>query len=112
MSLPASMEHARGYYAWITDLEFISSVLAEWAGEDATIQAFIPPGQPWHNGFVESLHNRMRDELFEQECFDGLPHARHCLQLWSNRYKTYHPHSALGFVSPQEYRKHYSPEAA
>ncbi|MSS45347.1 DDE-type integrase/transposase/recombinase [Cutibacterium sp. WCA-380-WT-3A] len=31
-------------------------------GEDETTQAFIPPGQPWHNG---NVHNRMRDELLE-----------------------------------------------
>ncbi|WP_155467605.1 IS3 family transposase [Trueperella pyogenes] len=43
--------------------EFIACALKEWAGEDETIQAFIPPGQPWHNGYVESFHNRMRDEL-------------------------------------------------
>ena len=36
--------------------EFISHALQEWATEDGTIQAFIPPGQPWHNGFVESFH--------------------------------------------------------
>ncbi len=26
--------------------EFISKALQDWAGEDDTIQAFIPPGQP------------------------------------------------------------------
>ena len=88
--------------------EFISGVLAAWAGEDETVKAFIPPGQPWHIGFVESLHNRMRDELFEQECFDGVAHARHCLKLWSTRYNTYHPHSSLGFIPPEEYRRQYS----
>lgn len=88
--------------------EFISGVLAAWAGEDETVKAFIPPGQPWYIGFVESLHNRMRDELFEQECFDGVAHARHCLKLWSTRYNTYHPHSSLGFIPPEEYRRQYS----
>ena len=45
--------------------EFIAAALGRWANEHDTLQAFIPPGQPWHNGFVESLHNRMRDELLE-----------------------------------------------
>ncbi len=48
--------------------EFISYSLREWACENGTIQGFIPPGQPWHNGFVESFHNRMCDELFEDNC--------------------------------------------
>ncbi|WP_425292259.1 integrase core domain-containing protein [Corynebacterium mayonis] len=32
-------------------------------------------------------------------------HARHCVGLWSDRYNTYHPHSALGFIAPEEYKK-------
>lgn len=38
--------------------------------------AFASPGQSWHNGFVESLHNRMRDELREDDLFEDLTHAR------------------------------------
>ncbi|OFT90888.1 integrase core domain-containing protein [Corynebacterium sp. HMSC28B08] len=38
--------------------------------------AFIPPGQPWHNGVVESLHNRMRDELREDNLIEDLTRAR------------------------------------
>lgn len=30
--------------------EFISKTLQSWAAEEETVQAFIPPGQPWHNG--------------------------------------------------------------
>lgn len=92
--------------------EFISRALASWAGEEDTVRAFIPPGQPWHNGFVESLHNRMRDELFQQECFLDVVHARYCLGLWSQRYNTSHPHSALGFIPPVEYKKRWLLEAA
>ena len=45
--------------------EFIAGALGRWAGEHDTLQAFILPGQPWLGGFMESLHNRMRDELLE-----------------------------------------------
>lgn len=38
--------------------------------------AFVSPGQPWRNGFVESLHNRMRDELREDNLFEDLTHTR------------------------------------
>jgi len=43
--------------------EFISRELASWAAKQDTVEAFIPLGMPWHNGFVESFHNRLRDEL-------------------------------------------------
>ena len=61
--------------------EFISHALQEWATEDRTIQAFIPPGQPWHNGFVESFHNRMKDELLEDNSIENLEHARLLVDL-------------------------------
>ena len=66
--------------------EFIAAAVGRWASEHDTLQAFIPPGQPWHNGFVESLHNRMRDELLEDNMFDGLDHARTLIAAWSRRY--------------------------
>ena len=92
-----------GCYVWITPPEFISRELASWAAKQDTVEAFIPPGMPWHNGFVESFHNRLRDELLEDEMFDDPAHASRCLRLWSKRYNTYHPHSSLGFIPPTEY---------
>ncbi|MGV0436968.1 integrase core domain-containing protein [Corynebacterium mastitidis] len=37
----------------------------------------MPPGNPWHNGFVESFHNRMRDELFEDNSIENLKSRQH-----------------------------------
>ncbi len=70
-----------------------------------TVEAFILPGMPWRNGFVDSFHNRLRDELLEDELFDDPAHASHCLRQWSIRYNTYHPHSSPGFIPPAEYTK-------
>ena len=64
--------------------EFIAAAMGRWASEHDTLQAFIPPGQPWHNGFVESLHNRMRDELLEDNMFEDLNHARALIGAWSH----------------------------
>ena len=33
--------------------EFIAAAVGRWASEHDTLQAFIPPGQPWHNGSSE-----------------------------------------------------------
>ena len=65
--------------------------MGRWASEHDTLQAFIPPGQSWHNGFVESLHNRMRDELLEDNMFEDLNHARALIGAWSHRYNEEHP---------------------
>lgn len=90
--------------------EFIAHALKEWAGEDETIQAFIPPGQPWHNGYVESFHNRMRDELLEDNSIENLEHARMLVAQWSQRYNDFHPHSSLGYLSPRKYAEQWKHE--
>jgi hypothetical protein len=74
--------------------EFISNALREWAELEGTVEAVMPPGMPWHNGFVESFHNQLRDELLKDEVFDDPAHASWCLRQWSIRYNTYHPHSS------------------
>ena len=83
--------------------EFIAGALRRWASEHDTLQAFIPPGQPWLGGFMESLHNRMRNELLEDNMFEDLNHARALIGAWSHRYNEEHPHSALGWLSPNQY---------
>ena len=88
--------------------EFIAAAMGRWASEHDTLQAFIPPGQPWHNGFVESLHNRMRDELLEDNMFEDLNHARALIGAWSQRYNEEHPHSALGWLSPNQYARQWA----
>ena len=88
--------------------EFIAAAMGRWANEHDTLQAFIPPGQPWHNGFVESLHNRMRDELLEDNMFEGLDHARALIGAWSHRYNEEHPHSALDWLSPNQYARQWA----
>ena len=52
---------------------------------------------------VESLHNRMRDELLEDNMFEDLDHACTLIGAWSHRYNEEHPHSALGWLSPNQY---------
>lgn len=83
--------------------EFIAQALRDWVDEQHAVAAFIPPGQPWHNGFVESFHNRMRDELLEDNLFEDVTHARQAVGWWSHRYNTQHPHSSLDYHSPSNY---------
>jgi transposase InsO family protein len=49
--------------------EFIAkSVLAWFAGVEAQT-AYIAPGSPWENGYVESFYARLRDEFVNGEIF-------------------------------------------
>ena len=49
----------------------IAAAVGRWACEHDTLQALIPPGLFRLGGFVESLHNRMRDDLLEDNMFNG-----------------------------------------
>ena len=40
--------------------EFVSKALDAWAAQRAVKLAFIRPGKPVENGFVESFHGRLR----------------------------------------------------
>lgn len=35
-------------------------------GDQQVGPAFIPPGKPWHNGFVESFNGKLRDECLNR----------------------------------------------
>ena len=48
--------------------ELACQALREWAGERVGL-AFIPPGQPWRNGYVESFNGRLRDECLNITVF-------------------------------------------
>ncbi|KAA8724095.1 integrase core domain-containing protein [Corynebacterium spheniscorum] len=54
----------------------------------------MPPVRPWQNGFVESLPNRMREEVLEDNLLEDCAGLDCCLAAWSDRYNNYHPHSA------------------
>ena len=82
--------------------EFISKVMEKWAGEHTGL-AYIPPGQPWRNGYVESFNSRIRDECLNINSFYSLTHARHVIGEWKHQYNTTRKHSALGYQTPAEY---------
>ncbi len=38
--------------------------------------AYIEPGSPWENGYVESFNGKLRDDLLNMEVFNKLLEAR------------------------------------
>lgn len=49
--------------------EFVARVLQEWIAAVGAKTAYIEPGSPWENGYVESFNARLRDELLDGEIF-------------------------------------------
>ncbi|MFE9328690.1 IS3 family transposase, partial [Nocardia sp. NPDC052278] len=82
--------------------ELAAAAMADWAGERVGL-AFIPPGQPWRNGYIESFNGRLRDECLNINSFWSLTHARVVISDWKHEYNHRRRHSALGYQTPARY---------
>jgi hypothetical protein len=64
---------------------------------------YIEPGAPWENEHIESFHDKQRDECLNRELFRSVAEARVIVESWRVEYNERLPHSALGYLTPEEY---------
>lgn len=89
--------------------EFTGKALDAWAQEHGVQLEFIRPGRPMDNGHIESFNGRLRDECLNQNAFLSLADARDTLERWRRDYNRERPHSALGWMTPEEFREKNQP---
>ena len=80
--------------------EFVAKAVQEWIGAVGAKTAYIMPGSPWENGFIESFNARLRDELLDGEIFYSLAEAKIIIESWRRHYNTVRPHGSLGYKPP------------
>ena len=80
--------------------EFVASAVKDWIKGVGAQTAYIEPGSPWENGYVESFNGKLRDELLACEVFNSLAEAKVLIEQWRKHYNTVRPHSALGYRPP------------
>lgn len=80
--------------------EFVATAVRAWISGVGAQTAFIEPGSPWENGYVESFNGKLRDELLNAEVFHTLAEARVLIEQWRRHYNTQRPHSSLGYRTP------------
>jgi putative transposase len=85
--------------------ELTANALRDWCRFGGAGTAYIDPGSPWQNPWVESYGSRMRDELLAIEQFDSLLEAQVLVADWRTEYNEYRPHSALGMLTPVEFAR-------
>jgi len=85
--------------------EFESQVLDAWAYKRAVRLAFIRPGKPVDNCYIESFNGRLRDECLNEHWFMSMQHARSTIEAWRVEYNTERPHSSLDDQTPEEFRE-------
>lgn len=83
--------------------EFIGKALDAWAYQRGVKLAFITPGKPVENAYIESFNGRFRDECLNENWFMTLEQAREIVEEWRVDYNTERPHSSLEYMTPEEF---------
>jgi len=99
----AAVIEVRGAPAFIRSdngSEFTAQTVQAWLEHNHIGPAFIPPGQPWKNGFIESFHDKFRDECLQREWFQSLLEAQAVIETWRMHYNIQRPHSSLDYQTP------------
>jgi putative transposase len=92
--------------------EMTAHALQGWCEDSNTATAYIDPGAPWQNPFVESFHSRVRDELLDVEEFACLAEACVVIEDWREEYNLRRPHSSLGMLAPAVFAGQWTPAVA
>jgi putative transposase len=80
--------------------EFTARSIRAWLEDLGVGCAFIEPGSPWENGYIESFNGKLRDELLNREIFMTLFEAKVLIEQWRREYNHVRPHSSLGYRPP------------
>ena len=83
--------------------EFIAYAIKDWMKERGIKTHYITPGSPWEQPFVESFHDKLRDEFLNREIFYSLREAEVMVEDWRERYNSERIHSSLNYLTPDEF---------
>ncbi len=83
--------------------EFISHKLAAWAAEHKVELAFIQPGKPAQNAYIERFNRTYREDILDAYIFSTIQEVQAITEDWLEEYNTVRPHAALGGVPPFQY---------
>ena len=92
--------------------EFVAVALADWAEQHHVELAFIQPGRPMQNGFIERFNRSYRDGVLNMYVFRTLEEVRERTEVWMKDYNEELPHDSLGDLTPVEYRVFNHPETS
>ena len=80
--------------------ENIGDKLDAWCKEHRIVLAFIQPGKPTQNAYVERLNGSIRRELLNAYIFRTLDEVRQRVAVWQHDYNHDRPHKTFGYRTP------------
>jgi putative transposase len=80
--------------------EFVASQVQGWLKGSGVGSAYITPGSPWENGYLESFHASLRAEFLNRELFFSMREVSVILEDWRHHYNHERPHGSLSNKPP------------
>jgi putative transposase len=82
--------------------EYISDVLATWAEKHGITLAFIQPGNPQQNAYIERYNRTVRYDWLEQYLWTEIVEVQDYATQWLWTYNHERPNMALGGITPMQ----------
>jgi len=80
--------------------EYISDLLASWAENNGIELAFIQPGNPQQNAYVERYNRTVRYDWLSQYLFESIEDVQDYATRWLWTYNNERPNMGLGGITP------------
>ena len=80
--------------------EYISTLLAKWAEKHDITLAFIQPGKPQQNAYVERYNRTVRYDWLSHYLFDSIDEVQKYATKWLWTYNHERPNMAIGGITP------------
>lgn len=88
--------------------EFVAHQLQKWLKEMKVQTAYIQPGSPWQNPYVESFNAMFRDGCLDCWLFFTPKEAQQIASGWRDEYNFERPHGSLDGKTPAKFAQGYA----
>ena len=80
--------------------EFLAYAVQDWLREAKIETAYIQPGKPDQNAYIERFNRSYRTEVLNAHLFESIAELRALTDAWLRIYNGERPHDSLGRVPP------------
>jgi len=87
--------------------EFIAQITQQWSQAHGINFAYIQPGKPTQNAFIERFNGSYRQGVLDAHVFETLEQLWEKSNEWVDDFNHYRPHDSLGGLPPVVYAKKY-----
>ena len=85
--------------------EMTAQLFVDWCREEDIEIAYIQPGKPDQNAYIERFNRSFRTEVLNANIFSGLRQVRELAWAWLLSYNEERPHTALGKIPPADFKR-------